>query len=816
MTPGLPRRRRRGKVPAQRANNLPGPIVFKVGPSLSITPPDRKLMSPRQKKAHLDALERRLTGPKRIALFGHRAVGKTTLLAMFYREASTGRVPGIRMASSKPSTAEYLADKIAQIESGEPLAGTLVETELHLRLYHGPARFDLIVKDYQGEHASLGSDAPIRAFFVDCDAVFLCLDPEGTAAPTDRRRRQQEVEELLERYIEASDDGSAGRPVALLVTKYDRVLAQGGPPADQVERLVDDRYGMTRHALAAHAPRSALFGVSSYGRGGSDGRPPVELHPMGLEGPLVWLADQLEAIDREQLEWIWDLAPTDLPRLSRCVKAFERRYPRSDAVIDLRRRLGGLRRHRLRLRCAGLAVAAGAFLVGLAGYDAWGYRAAVHFERGHAPTLVERRWQEFLTWHPSLPLFWPSWERGAQARLREWTIKAEAQRIAVGTAAPSAPEALARLRDEAPELLPQIERVEQARQRRRHDEQWKALQAGDLAAADQPEDRLAAYRAFLKDFPDTPNRSEALELVSRWGARVADRREQSERREVDALQLDASLPDPDWHALVEKSRLFLERHSESAWRDEVEALLADATRHIDEADIRKARDFSRSFPTNFPTRLRKYQEYLAAHENGGRFVREALDAIDQIDRERDRYAYRQAHDHAVAHSDDVAEVARRLRSYLDANPAGRYAGAAKEYLAWWDKVTVPGQYRVVLKRGEVEPDIGKYLNGGGPDLAVEIWVAGVKYGPTPVAPNTRTPIWNYTFPRPITWKYGDPVVIRILDMDWSDSGVFRLTGAKGDPLAMRLLSGEVKPAKGGRTKLVFASDFRIPPLPRPE
>src|SRR5829696_8940347 len=111
-----------------------------------------------RRKPDLDALERRLVQPKRIALFGHRAVGKTTLLAMFYREASTGRVPGVRLAAIDPTSAEYLAEKIAQIEAGEPPAGTLVETELKLRLYHdhGAARFDLIVKDYQGEHVTLG------------------------------------------------------------------------------------------------------------------------------------------------------------------------------------------------------------------------------------------------------------------------------------------------------------------------------------------------------------------------------------------------------------------------------------------------------------------------------------------------------------------------------------------------------------------------------------------------------------------------------------------------------------------------------------
>src|ERR1700759_382511 len=97
------------------------------------------------RKTHLDLVERRLTGAKRIALFGHRNVGKTTLLAMFYRQASTGHVPGVRLAGGDPASAGDLGEEIGQIEWGEPPAGTLAETELRLRLYHGPARFDLIV-----------------------------------------------------------------------------------------------------------------------------------------------------------------------------------------------------------------------------------------------------------------------------------------------------------------------------------------------------------------------------------------------------------------------------------------------------------------------------------------------------------------------------------------------------------------------------------------------------------------------------------------------------------------------------------------------
>ena len=342
-----------------------------------------------RRKVHLDSLELRLTGPKRIALFGHRAVGKTTLLAMFYRQASTGQVPGLRLAAVDPPSAEYLAEKIAQIESGEPPAGTLAETELKLRLYHGPARFDLIFKDYQGEHVTLGTDEPIQAFFADSDAVLLCLDPEGSTHPAERRRRQQEVENLLERYIDRSEDGTAGRPVALLLTKFDRVLARGeagqGQGLDAVERLVEARYGMTRHALARHVPHGAMFAVSAYGRGAVDGRPPQDLHPLGLEGPLVWLAEQLEEVDREQLEWLWDLAPDDLPRLGRCVVAFEKRYPRSSRAGDFRRRLSEGRRRKVRRGLVGSALMLALIAAGLAGYDYWGFRDAVLFAQADNP-----------------------------------------------------------------------------------------------------------------------------------------------------------------------------------------------------------------------------------------------------------------------------------------------------------------------------------------------------------------------------------------------------------------------------------------------
>src|SRR5262249_26925970 len=158
----------------------------------------------------------------------------------------------------------------------------------------------------------------------------------------------------------------------------------------------------------------------------------------------------------------------------------------------------------------------------------------------------------------------------------------------------------------------------------------------------------------------------------------------------------------------------------------------------------------------------------------------------------------------------------KLRDYLRDHPDGRFAVDAKAYLDWWDKVSVPGNYRVTLRRGEVERSVGKYLSGGAPDPGVVPEVAAAVHGRSSVVRNSHRPIWDSTFPRPITWKLGDPVTIRIIDYDWSASEVYTLNSRQGDPLAMRLLSGTIKPAKGGSTTLVFSSDFTVPILSKPE
>ena len=392
---------------------------------------------------------------------------------------------------------------------------------------------------------------------------------------------------------------------------------------------------------------------------------------------------------------------------------------------------------------------------------------------------------------------------------------AEADRLAAGLDRPDLAAEIQTRKVESPELARSIALAESAQRKQQHDRAWQALQVADPVAIEKPEDYLSKLRAFLRDYPETPHKDRAVALVKDIQHRVELRKDLDDRQVIDAMTRKAALPGASLRDLIDAAEAFLSERPESRYRGEVQELASDFARRLDEADIARAREADRAERTNFAVRRQRYQDYLKNHVTGGRFLGQARDALAAIDRERDIYLYRQAYDYAVAHPEDVPAVASKLRSYMDANPDGLHVKDARAYVSWWEKASVPGDYRVVLRHGQVEPEVGKYFSGGAPDLSVELWVGGVKYGPSPIARDTHSPIWDYTFARPIRWKYGDPVSIRILDNDWSSSSVFTFNTAPGDKLAMKMLSGTVRPSKGGKTMLVFSSDFAVPELSKP-
>ncbi|MBL8800206.1 MAG: GTPase domain-containing protein [Planctomycetia bacterium] len=699
------------------------------------------------------SLADRLCRPHRVGLFGHRGVGKTTLLTVLYREAVSGRLPGLRLAAAEALTADYLADKLKQLEAGETLPATLAETDLHFHLYRGSERFDLLLRDYQGEHVELGRETTIREFLRDCDAVWLCLDLAQLPDADHRLRRQQEIEQLIEDYLASEPRPTTERPVALLLTKAD-LLPE---PASDLDVVADRHFGMTRHALAAHCPENGLFAVSALGE---------ELQ-QPLAEPLAWLADALQRLDQSRLERLWTLARGDVALLERCVACFAQRYPDAPATADFQQRLRQLQQQRRRRRWAAGLAGAACLLVGLWGYDALGYQAVQRVTDD--PALALQHWEDYRVWHPTRQL------TGVSHTEQEDAVIADLNR---------------QLRD------------------RQRDARLAELRR---QAADPDANPEAGWQLFQEFRALHPEVDVDGDLEALRAAMKARRDEQFNRRAYQSLDelRRAAEGFEDLPALLQRADGFLAEFAESKFAAEARQHRSYFAQRLDERDIQTARDYSTKQPLNFQTRREHYQRYLEKHPVSGAFVQEANLAIRTIDADWDKHDFRGLRDQYRGNPGNVTHWSPHARRYLSVHPQGKFKAIVTELLRWGERVSVPGEYRVVLKNGEFEKSAARWFTRG-PKLSVEVEVNGIRYGPSTIVNNSYQPEWEFEFPRRIRWKLGDPVVIRVVEHSWSEKVILELNTPENDPLALWMLSGEV--ATGG-TRLTFSSDFSIPTLP---
>ncbi len=210
---------------------------------------------------------------------------------------------------------------------------------------------------------------------------------------------------------------------------------------------------------------------------------------------------------------------------------------------------------------------------------------------------------------------------------------------------------------------------------------------------------------------------------------------------------------------------------------------------------------------NFQSRKDHYQEYLDRYPRGA-FASEAEQARQTIDREWDRHAFRKVRDHFQENPADLKELYALCRDYLDRHEHGRYAQDARKLLRWIERVRGEGEYKVTLKSGSFDSQSAAYFSRL--NLSVELEVNGVTYGPSTIAKRTSEPEWAYAFPRPIRWKVGDRVRIKVTDHYYWRRTILDFSSEDKDALAMKMLSGTVS---SGKHSLVFESDFNMPVLP---
>lgn len=703
------------------------------------------------------ALLDRLCRPQRVALFGHRAVGKTTLLTVLYREATEGKLPELRLAAGDVRTADYLSDKIAGLGSGQPLPATLAETDLLLTLYHHERRIPIRMRDYQGEHIELGRAGSVQDYLRDCDAALLCLDVATMPEPTQRLRRQQEIEKLVEEYLAGAERPVLERPLALVLTKADLL----DPSDDDLDTLTHEYFGMTSHALRTHAPGSGVFAVSS-------------LAGTGLADPLVWLATRLQVQDESRVARLWEMATNNVRVLERAVVCFAHRYPDAPATARFQDQLRYLRRQRRRRRSLATCAAAACLLVAAWSYDALGYQAAKDFEAAHVddPSAVMVNWESFQYWHPGRHVSGVISADGEERQREEWS-----QRIR-----------------------------EQDRDRRLAE---LRLQAADPDA--DPEASWRQFGAFRTAHPEVDLAGDLEQLRALIKKRRDEQLNTRAERAYDEFRRAAERTD-DLPAVIVLADSFLRDFSGTPPESEVRRCRELFVRRLDERDIQTARDFSAVHPLKFATRREHYQHYLEKHPGGGGFAHEAEAALRQIADQWDKHDFRQVRDRFVKEPGNVAAIASLCRQYLASHPGGRFRASATELLRFGERISSPGDYRVVLHNGHFDKSAASYFSRG-PKLSVEIEVAGIRYGPSTIASNNYDPEWNFEFPRRVRWKLGEAVVIRVTEHSWRNTVVFEAKSDGDDPLALRLLAGQIF---AGNNYVNFGTDFSIPTLPEIE
>ena len=719
-------------------------------------------------------LMERLVRPQRLGLFGQRGVGKTTLLTMLYREAVGGRLPGLRLAAADARTASYLSDKILQLETGQPLPATLTETDLRFHLYHQGCRIELIVKDYQGEHVALGREEPIREFLRDCDAVWLCLDASLAASPQPRLQAQQEAEQMIEDYLAAERQEPQHRPTAFVLTKAD-LLAPAeqyvGPTANAavLGEFIQRHFNITQHALASHCPNHGLFAVSSLGGPMREG----DLHPLGLDGPLAWLAGAMQTQDKARLERLWTLASRDKALLERGVAVFARRYPNAPAIAALRRQLIDLRRRTWRRRVLASVAAAACLAFCLWSYDAWGEQAAQRFEADHPRDLaaVKEQWAALQFWHPTRHLLQPAAARAETEHLHQLDTSLREQR---------------------------------------RDERLASLRR---QAADEDTDAEAVWQQFQSFHAEFPEH-DLQDDLQRLRDEVKRRRDLERERKAQGAFAELQRPDRagDLALTVTLTERFLREYGDTKQAAAARKLREACLLRIDESDFATARAYSIKQPLNFHTRREYYQDYLRKHPDGA-FAKDAAEAMAAIETAWDKHDFRAVADHFHNRLGEVKELETLCRSYLAVHPRGRFRDSAEELLRWTEQVSSEHEYRVTLESGAFDKKVAAFFSRG-PSLSVEIEVNGVRHGPSNIVPRDYGPQWNYEFPRPVKWKLGDSVRIRVKDNYYWDRPVGEIASRENDPVAIHMISDVVDiPGVG---TMAFHSDFKMPKLPKVE
>jgi hypothetical protein len=525
---------------------------------------------------NLASLVERLARPRRIGFFGHRGVGKTTLLTMLYRESISGRLPGLRLAAADERTAKYLAEKILEIESGQAAKPTLEPTELRFHLFNAGAKIELVLLDYQGDLPE-GSDEGVEAsqhgernrpFLRDCDAVFLCLDASRLSSLNAKPSPEQEVAALVAAYRAVQEPDLPPRPMALVVTKAEYIVDAGSLVA--IRSLLEQALEHSGQDFAERCKWHGVFAVSSMGRRNVSGT----LSPQGLEPALQWLVHAMTAQDLLRFDVVHQSKSAS--HIEQAARAICQNYPEVPKAQEALRAARS-RRWSKRIRRVGIGI--GMVLVVV--FGAWAYDALgwTQFQRNLVAnddaTTQRRLWDDYRFWYPTRFIFnAEALQREQEALARQAEKERSTPTLDPTKQDPKIAEALARL--ESLESLDEAMRLVDALANRDHPAETK--------------EEIAKRRALIVQKIDRRNFAHAKEHSTKNPKSYAER--------------------------LTKYQTYLEQHPTGDHAHEAREELAKVVKEWDRAEYQEIREAFFKNPSELDEHRKRGEAYLKSHTKG--------------------------------------------------------------------------------------------------------------------------------------------------------------------------------------------------------
>ena len=182
-------------------------------------------------------------------------------------------------------------------------------------------------------------------------------------------------------------------------------------------------------------------------------------------------------------------------------------------------------------------------------------------------------------------------------------------------------------------------------------------------------DRYAAYRRYLEQFPEGAKRKVVERMITSLAESYA-RTIESKAESCDAAH--------DWDDCLTQCERFLSAFSDQPPAKRITAL---AGLMRDKRDLADIADQASRTGDDFAAARKIYLDYLKAHPQSTQklVIADRIAGLTEQLERKTKWAQTRAYANDASH--DIVDRIRRLKAYLEENPASPYAGSARELVA---------------------------------------------------------------------------------------------------------------------------------------